>query len=110
MPPGKAHDWICGGTQHHKAKGQSGYCSPTVSLRVPVLRSTHVLGESIRVWGAAFGPAPKMFSPAYRDVGGRRPRYHRGAQSAAQGKTGQSRAGRGSGLLPGSRTPSRALQ
>lgn len=43
-----------------------------------------------------------MFGPAHGDVGGRRPRHHIGAQSAAQGKAGRPIEGR-KGLGPAAR-------
>lgn len=103
VPPGKAHDWACGGTQHHKAKGHSGCCSPTVSPRVPVLRRNP---EHPRAWGAAFGPAPCSVLPTEMLVGAvlattEVPRaLHKGRQ-ADQGQEGARTCCQGAGLLPG---------
>lgn len=68
--------------------------------------STHVLGESIRVWGAVFGPAPCSVLPMEMLVGAvlattEVPRaLHKGRQ-ASRGQEGTRACCQGAGPLPG---------
>lgn len=109
VPPGKAHDWTCGGTQQRASQATAAPPCPRGCQYSGGILSTHVLGESIRVWGAVFGPAPRLVLPTEMLVGTvlattEVPRaLHKGRQ-ASRGQEGAQACCQGAGPL------SRALQ